>query len=191
MNYTEDTWYRFGRSQSLTKFNGLPKLIWPVLSLEPRYSYDDQNIIMTGGGNGPYYALRPKDNSPFSLYYIQAILSHPVIEAMVRARSSKFRGGYASHGKQYVKDVPIRNIDFNNPEEAQKYRKIIALVEKLIEAVDKMTKESLPQKKEVYMRQCALTRMKVMQFIEQLYCISTDDLAVIEAFNAVTAESEN
>ena len=31
--YTEDTWYRYGRSQSLTKFNGEPKLIWPVLSI--------------------------------------------------------------------------------------------------------------------------------------------------------------
>ena len=50
--------YQFGRSQSLNKFNS-PKIILPALSLEPRYAYDDKNIVVTGGGNGPYYLVRP------------------------------------------------------------------------------------------------------------------------------------
>ncbi len=45
--------YQFGRSQSLTKFDS-PKIILPILSREARYAYDDTNIMMTGGGNGPY-----------------------------------------------------------------------------------------------------------------------------------------
>ena len=60
---TADNWYRFGRNQSLTQFDNQPKLIWPVLSIEPRYAYDDQNIVFTAGGNGPYYALRPLPTS--------------------------------------------------------------------------------------------------------------------------------
>ena len=46
----ERQWYQFGRSQSLTKFN-TPKIILPALSLEPRYAYDDANVVVTGGGN--------------------------------------------------------------------------------------------------------------------------------------------
>lgn len=191
MNYTEETWYRFGRSQSLTKFDGSPKLIWPVLSLEPRYAYDDENIIMTGGGNGPYYAMRPKTTGPFSLFYLQAIVSHPVIEAMIRARASKFQGGYASHGKQFIKDVPIRNVGFGDADEANKYNKIIELVQKLIEAVDTMASASLPQHREVCLRQCALIKDKVMEIISDLYGITPEDLALINDFNVATSESEN
>jgi len=62
---------------------------------------------------------------------------------------------------------------------------------RLIEAVDKMDKESLPQRKDICMRQCALIRGKIMQYIEELYDISADDLAMIDEFNAVTMESEN
>ena len=56
---TPQTWYRYGRSQSLTKFDS-PKLILPVLSTEPRCAYDDADIVVTGGGNGPYYLVRPR-----------------------------------------------------------------------------------------------------------------------------------
>jgi len=100
-------WYQYGRSQSLTKFDGRPKLIWPVLSLRPKYTFDDQNILITGGGNGPYYSLRSKDDENISLYYLLAILSHPVIESFIRARSSLFRGGYGSHGKQFIENIPF------------------------------------------------------------------------------------
>jgi type I restriction-modification system DNA methylase subunit len=69
-----EMWYGYGRTQSLTRFNGEAKLIWPVLSLEPRYAYDDQDILFTGGGNGPYYGLRPLPDTRLSIFYLQAIL---------------------------------------------------------------------------------------------------------------------
>jgi hypothetical protein len=72
-----------------------------------RYAHDDQDIIFTGGGNGPYYGLRPlpKPNSRFTS--LQAVLSHPVIEAMVRAIAALSGAVIVSHGKQFIKDLPI------------------------------------------------------------------------------------
>lgn len=61
----ERQFYQYGRSQSLTKFD-TPKIILPVLSREPRYAYDVFNMIITGGGNGPYYMIRAKDDAPIS-----------------------------------------------------------------------------------------------------------------------------
>lgn len=71
----ERQWYQYGRSQSLTKFDR-PKIILPVLSTEARYCYDDQNILFTGGGNGPYYMIRRKDESEVSDKYLLAVLNH-------------------------------------------------------------------------------------------------------------------
>ena len=79
----ERQWYQFGRSQSLTKFGG-PKIILPTLSVEARYSFDDNNVIVTAGGNGPYYMIRPRPGSPVSNYYLLAVLHHPASEAMVK-----------------------------------------------------------------------------------------------------------
>lgn len=102
----ERQWYQYGRSQSLTKFDR-PKIILPVLSREARYAFDETNTIITGGGNGPYYMIRAKDDAPVSTLYLLAVLNHPLCEAMVRMNTSVFRGGYYSHGKQFIKDLPI------------------------------------------------------------------------------------
>lgn len=99
-------WYQYGRSQSLTKFNR-PKIILPVLSLEPRYAYDESNTLFTGGGNGPYYMVRARDDSDVSTHYLLAVLNHPLSEAFVRTSTSTFRGGYYSHGKQFIENLPV------------------------------------------------------------------------------------
>ena len=99
-------WYQYGRSQSLTKFN-TPKIILPVLSTEPRYSYDDMNTIFTGGGNGPYYMVRPRPGASVSNHYLLAVLNHPLSEAFIRKNTSTFRGGYYSHGKQFIESLPV------------------------------------------------------------------------------------
>lgn len=103
---TERQWYQFGRSQSLTKFDG-SKIILPVLSQNAIYSYDDTNAMVTGGGNGPYYMIRPRSDALVSNYYLLAVLNHPFTEAMIKTNTSVFRGGYYSHGKQFIENLPI------------------------------------------------------------------------------------
>lgn len=179
-NYTSRTWYRYGRSQSLTKFDGKPKLIWPVLSLEPKYAYDNQSIVFTGGGNGPYYALVSKKNSELSVFYILAILSHPVLEAMIQEKSSKFRSGYGSHGKQFIQDIPIKTIDFNNPNEEHTYREIIALVKQLITTTERLAKATTPQKKALNERAQKAQKRRLYRLVEKLYGITIDDLKTLE-----------
>ena len=105
-------WYQYGRSQHLSKFININKLVWPVLSTKPSYVLDTKELFFTGGGNGPYYGLISR--SEYSLYYILGILSHPIIERMVKAGASVFRGAYYSHGKQFLERLPIRKIDFNS-----------------------------------------------------------------------------
>ena len=103
---SERQWYQYGRSQSLTKLEG-EKIILPILSLEPRYAYDDRDIFVTGGGNGPYYLIRARPEAGLSNHYLLAVLNHRLSEAFVRTNTSVFRGGYYSHGKQFIKTLPI------------------------------------------------------------------------------------
>ena len=51
-------------------------LVWPVLSLSSNYVYDDELVVFTGGGNGPFYGLQMKQNAQESIFYVQAILNH-------------------------------------------------------------------------------------------------------------------
>jgi len=190
--FTEDTWYRYGRSQSLTKFDGSPNLIWPVLTLRPCYSYDDQNTVFTGGGNGPYYALRPRNDgsSPtlegtqFSLYYLMALLAHPVMEAMVFTRTSTFRGNYYSHGKQFVKGLPIREIDQSNAGDAEAFEAIVDFVGQLLNATEAKQRADTPHRRQLNSMKCVTLKRRIDELVESLYGISAQDLEAVASLRA-------
>ena len=95
-----------------------PKIIIQVISKTGKYGYDDSGIYFTGGGNGPYYGIRfLKEDSPYSLHYLQGILSSKVLDFYLHKISSPFRGGYWSYGKRFIEKLPIRNIDFDKQED--------------------------------------------------------------------------
>lgn len=139
---TEDNWYAYGRTQSIRRFLGDEHLIWPVLSLSANYVYDNNSIVFTGGGNGPYYGLAMKKSSKYSIFYIQALLNSPVLENRVKNIASTFRGGYYSHGKQYLNNLPIRVIDFDKLDDKRSYDEIVANVQKLMELQEKIINAS-------------------------------------------------
>ncbi len=102
-----EAWYRYGRSQSLGRLDE-PKTIVRVLSTTPQYCYDPDGLLVPGGGDGgPYYLLRPRDNTPERNRYLIAVLSHPAIDALVVANGRSYRGGYFVHRKAFLQGLPI------------------------------------------------------------------------------------
>jgi hypothetical protein len=165
------TWYQYGRSQSLSKFNDTNKLIWSVLAQGAPYGFDTNNLLFTGGGNGPYYSLIT--TSDYSIFYFLAILSHPVIEAMVQSGASEFRGAYYSHGKQFLKRIPIKTIDFDVPDEKAKHDNIVALVEQLIEGRERI-KETAMTNRPLIRRQSHLHK-RLISLVDNLYGLTSDE----------------
>lgn len=166
--------YQFGRSQSLTKFDS-PKIILPILSVEPRYAYDDANIVVTGGGNGPYYMIRPRPGVAISNHYLLAILNHPLSEAFVRTNTSPFRGGYYSHGKQFIENLPIPIP--TDPERTA----IEALVVQMIDAMASVAAARTPQQKTIRKRQADDLRTQIETRVTNLFGLSTADMDLVRA----------
>jgi hypothetical protein len=171
----ERQWYQYGRSQSLTKFDQ-PKIILPVLSKEARYSYDESNTIITGGGNGPYYMIRARDGAPVSTQFLLAVLNHPLCEAMIRMSTSVFRGGYYSHGKQFIQNLPIPI-----PNEEHDLQTVEAQVQKVVAACDALKSARTPREQTVQMRAVRDSRRKLERQISDLFGLSDQDIATVES----------
>ena len=173
----EPKWYQYGRSQSLTKFHDVPKLIWSVLALRAGYAYDDQNTLFTGGGNGPYYALLQTSN--YSLHYILAILSHPLWEAMIKAGSSPFRGGYYSHGRQFLENLPIRIIDFTNARERDTHDAIAQTARQVVDTQSMYDRAKAPPQREVSGRKLKALVDRMTKQVNELYGITEEEIQVV------------
>ncbi|WP_211295319.1 Eco57I restriction-modification methylase domain-containing protein [Neolewinella xylanilytica] len=179
------TWYQYGRSQSLGKFDDAEKLIWSVLAQEPPYGYDSHNVLFTGGGNGPYYALI--STSEYSIFYLLGILAHPVIEAIVKAGASEFRGAYYSHGKQFLKELPIKTINFDDPDEKAKHDAIRDVTQQLVEGKQRI-KETHPANAALMRRQTHLHK-RLLSLVNQLYGLSDQQTQSIVDGGAFMVES--
>jgi len=172
----EHQWYQYGRSQSLTKFEGT-KIVLPILSLEPRYALDEQEIRVTGGGNGPYYLIRSTDAS-LPNEVLLAILNHPLSEAVVRSHTSVFRGGYYSHGKQFIENIPIPRLSDNQVsaiEEAT--REVIATRQSVRSAVT-------PDERALSQRRFDGVRSNLTDLVSEAFGLGAEDLLVVEGVPA-------
>ncbi|XQW84262.1 Eco57I restriction-modification methylase domain-containing protein [Thalassotalea piscium] len=167
-------WYQFGRSQSLAKFEDDEKLIWPVLSLDSNYVLDHSNILFTGGGNGPYYALTRKVD--LSLKYLLGILMHPVIESIVKARASEFRGDYYSHGKQFLENLPFYIP--KSEEDKVIYNKVISLVERGITLNQQLPYISLTKRKAAQL-QIHRLHLNLISEVSKIYSITEEDIRTV------------
>ncbi len=170
----ERQWYQFGRSQSLTKFDR-PKIILPVLSIEPRYAYDEANTLFTGGGNAPYYMVRAHEDADISTLYLLAVLNHPLSEAFVRTNTSPFRGGYYSHGKQFIENLPVPV-----PEKARRAQ-IEAKAAELIATIDKFAAARTPLAHTRKEREVHDLRGEVEGLVSAVFGLSTADMTTIDA----------
>lgn len=175
----ERQFYQFGRSQSLTKFDS-PKIILPILSREARYAYDEANIVVTGGGNGPYYMVRPRPEARESNAFLLAVLHHPLCEAMVRTTTSAFRGGYYSHGKQFIERLPV-------PAAGDTARaEIEGLVRHLIAANDAVVAARTPHKRILHQRHAAGLREQIEARVSSLFGLSSAEADVIRSVDPPT-----
>lgn len=176
INESDPKWYQFGRSQSLTRFHNTPKLIWHVLSTRPTYVYDERNLQFTGGGNGPYYALL--NRSKYSTLYLMGILAHPLFESMVKAGASEFRGDYYSHGKQFIENLPIREIDDKNADDVKVYNNIVKTVKSLISSKRQYV-GSYGKKQIILRRKLDMMSDTLIDKVNQLYGISKKEYKTV------------
>ena len=145
------------------------------MSLEARYAYDEANITVTGGGNGPYYMIRPRPGASESNAFLLAVLHHPLCEAMVRTNTSTFRGGYYSHGKQFIERLPVPAA--GDAERAE----IEDLVRGLIAANDSARAARTPHQRILHERSAAALRVQVEARVSALFGLSPEDVALARA----------
>ena len=144
-------WYQYGRSQALREVDK-EKIIVGVLSKEPNFNIDRNNIAYSSGGTAGYIGLYLIDNSKYNLEYIQAWLSHWFIDEIFKTIGSDFEGGFYTHGTNMYKDIPLLPIDFENENEVKAFDRITEWVKKISSINKDIENEADIRKNELNLR---------------------------------------
>jgi len=140
-NATDETWYQYGRTQALTAFINTPKLIVGVLSKEPMYAYDINDMLIASGGTAGYCAISEKQGNHYKLEYIQAWLSNPITERIIRISGSDFEGGFIARGTFILSKLPFVELNLNSAKQKKLYEKTVGTVQEIYRLNDLLAKE--------------------------------------------------
>lgn len=135
-------WYRYGRHQSLDKCDVPAKIIVGVLSQGDKYAIDYHRTLISSGGTAGYCMITLPNDSPYSIYYIQALLNSKYLEWFSALIGEVFRGGYIARGTKVLNKLPIRVIDFGNQNDKALHKEISDTQKSLIDLQGQIDKNS-------------------------------------------------
>jgi hypothetical protein len=173
---TPNEWHRYGRHQSLDKC-GLPeKIIVGVLSAGNKYAIDFYGTLISSGGTAGYCVVALPPASPYSIYYIQALLNSKYLEWYSALIGEVFRGGYIARGTKVLKRLPIRTINFSDKADKALHDQIASVQKELIAKQDEIDQSSTnPRKLVPLTREFSQLKSKLDNLLRELFSLGSDD----------------
>ena len=176
---TPNEWHRYGRHQSLDACNLPEKIIVGVLSTGDKYAVDNCRTFVSSGGTAGYCMIALPEDSPYSIYYIQAILNCKYVQWITSLIGEVFSGGFIARGTKVLKLLPIRKIDFDNKIELRLHDSIAQTQRRLIQLGDEI--DSLHGNKRlciIRQRQFDIVKNDLADMIMELYSMKDYDSIV-------------
>ena len=175
-------WYGYVYKKNHVKMSQ-PKLLVPSLAtgscfapdLEGRYTF-----VGSGGGGGGGYGVTLRMAVRFSYSYLLGILNSALVTRYLRVTSTPFRGGYIALNRQYIENIPIRPIAFDNPADVALHDKMVSLVERMLELNRKKAEERNPETLRRLESDIAITDRQIDRLVYQLYALTPEEIAIVE-----------
>jgi len=169
-------WYGYGRPQNLDQFE-VVKLVNASMGIRAAFALDEQGIYgFVGGGSGVYGTLLKPGHS---YLYVLGLLNSRLLDFYFQRISSRFRGGFYVYRPQYVGQLPIRRIDFDNPEEKKMHDDLVALVERMLE-LNKRLKDAVGRERGELERKIERTDREIDELVYRLYGLTEEERRVVE-----------
>ena len=115
----------------------------------------------------------------YSLKYILGILNSRLLDAYFQNEIGNTGQTFSQMKIAYVRRLPIRTIDFDNPAEVAQHDHMVALVQSMLDLHKQLpTTEGAAQK--VIEQQIARTDREIDALVYQLYDLTEDEIAIVE-----------
>jgi type I restriction-modification system DNA methylase subunit len=172
-------WYSFSAPRNLAAHN-VAQLIVPLLANKGLFAFlpEDKNryCLMAGGG----FSITIANQSVFLPQYLLGLLNSKLLFWYLKSISNWFRGGWITCTKQYIGKLPIRIIDFDDPNDKINHDKIINLVEQMLTLNKKRVDNNDPQTQTVIERRLKATDRQIDQLVYTLYDLTAEEIDIVE-----------
>ena len=173
-----ERWYAFGRTQNLA-LHERRKLAIPRLVKRLTAVYDQTGNFYLDNVDVGGIILKEESYAHYS--YVLGLLNSRLLNLYFRRISVPFRGGFYSANRQFLEPLPIRRIDFKNPEEKKMHDKLVALVERMLELNKRLApiRNTPCNEQDELQREIERTDRKIDNLVYDLYGLTVEEREIV------------
>jgi len=165
-----DYWWEFRACDYYDEFEK-SKILLPDISLRGNFTLDNEGV---------FYCVNTAYIISSSDKYLIGILNSSLITFFYKNISSSYRGGYLRFIYQYLKTIPIYEIDYSDPKEKMIHGSIVESVSTMNDLKRKIAEAKSPQEKTMLDRQIASLDRQIDQLVYQLYGLTDEEIKIVE-----------
>lgn len=181
-NVSRSEWYGYIYKKNHTRL-ATPKLLVPSIGTGSCFAADLSGkyyFVGSGGGGGGGYGISLPPDAKLSYLYLLGLLNSTLLSSYLKNVSTPFRGGYIALNRQYITQLPIRPIDFNNHTEKTIHDKLVSLVDRMLDLHKRKTVLPLSSEREKIEREIAVTDEKIDEIVYGLYGVTVEERRIID-----------
>ncbi len=155
-----------------------PKIMLPYMITRLAAFYDNEAnyfVNVTTGGFGVVTDLAYGD-----LKYMTALFNSKLLDWFIKKVSTNFHGGYFAANKQFLVQLPIRIIDFSDPEDVECHERMVGLVERMLALHERLAEAKIERERTVIGHQIAATDRQIDRLVYELYALTEEEIKVVE-----------
>ncbi len=146
-----------------------PKLMYLVFQVKPSFTFDASGLY---SNNAVWITPEPDK-------YLLGILNSKIGWFLISKICTQIQGGYQLI-YDYLRQIPIRKIDFNNCDDKSQHGKIVGLVDRILELNKRLAETKTVHEKSVLQRQIDATDRQIDQLVYELYDLTADEIKIVE-----------
>ena len=173
------SWYRFGRNQNIGIQEQI-KICVPRLVENIYAAYDQDGSHFLDNVDVGGVTLKKQQYYQHDLQFLLGLLNSALLRWYFPFVSTTFRGGWLSANRQFLSQLPIRTIDFNDPNDITLHGRMVSLVQQMQDLHCKLTAANIPADKTLYQRQIAATDHQINKLVYELYNLTEEEIGIVE-----------
>jgi len=168
-------WYELWCQRDMEQL-GSKKILVPELAEANRFALADEDLFYGDTVCG----ITLKDTTHESILYILGVLNSRLIDYYYKQTTVPKASGFYIYKTMFLKEIPIRTLDFSDPSDKVRHDKMVALVERMLDVHKKLAAATVPADKELYQRQIEATDREIDALVYELYGLTEEEIAIVE-----------
>lgn len=113
-------------------------------------------------------------------YFLLGILNSKLSDFFIHLISSTKRGNYYEYKPMYISQLPIRVIDFNNPDDAAGHERMVGLVREMLDLHKQAQAARTEPEQNALKRRIQAVDKRIDALVYELYGLSPEEIKIVE-----------